>query len=1403
MATEVMYTPDGPLPIVGGDAEFKITTEYTKLAVGAASTSVLVSPDGIRVIDAGVHLVQTELPGGRVMTEPSPILIETTIRRLRQLIGDRPVIEVLISHTHLDHIGLLEALSQVFEIRALRINAVQRLPKAPGETGVDFYEYEKAVEAGQRIYREEVVRALREQLRSEEAAWQNKQPLEADAGKRAARFEAYAEAELGARMKVIEATKLRVEVPTPSGIKVIEMPLLGEIPVVPTEAAPGETKIATVVDPGMEKAAAKGTRPKGKKLDTLESSWIIDLPGGRFLFFPDARAPDFGRLRAKFEEQLRLLGRPATFYQIWDIGHHAQSGFRSGSAVQLSEMVRLLHDFSRVTTQSGGKTVDAVMVSAKKSYVDPASVFILRSLGFEVFIAHSGEEVSLLEVTLRTGETVTGATARPFEGIRPADLLLRRAQAAINERNASIDRLEQEFSTLRRKRTAEANQRRAAIKEEVATLKAQRDAIEQGKQNYVEGLGRDLGKSPHGRAPKPLPQGQEPAQAEATALRSELTLQKVPDLPVVGEKKLAHFEAEVLVVTGLRQPVTATPEQQKVIDLRREVQAIENALPKSETPISTRTSLIERLKELVAASEKLSDSAIDPEGKRLAKLEIDNLQRQVAGHYKVLAETPGGKELHSRGPSGELVTHRIFVEKPATGGTPAGERTMTLTEAGTFAMGAGQPAMTPGIRRTLGGVEVLGRGMGVVMMVTSVAGLEAATHAPAAGESLTYAHHALGLSIGARMVAHVPVHMGEFAILSVLEILDTSSRPYATPEEAHAAATYDVIRNGITLGLVGIGQAMTNQGIRKANLGMIVAGQAISLATFLADIVMDKLGVYEWLERKFAFFPEDVTQVSQDIRRLMKDYRVILGGIELSRRSDESLTALGAKSPEEIRRKALAAAAARRGEARSKERELVSAFEAAYHTARTSFAGLRELDSWRDEFFKLQAQAEGLAPAGDPGQRELIEKKFLTIEKSITLDETDQKSIRGLKQWGKIRGAIGDLNDALDTVERQMRDPNFSGADWEKVATKERELSQMLDNARYRLEPAAQGLYRTTALLSKDSDARKFYEKELDEVERLAAQARGRLASAARGRKVSGGPRAQYYERRGPLPTTPQLPTSTAMVLDEADAALVSLREGIRDTSLPMGVLPISLASSSTAGAVYQTMLKNDASFAEAIFRLHATESALRSLLAKAQAMVNADPTLVAERARLKRLKDEFETAQDERKVLKMLLFPSELDDQLELSQAGERKRFAESLGQSKSIATLSEFEYAALESGPLADAARTLGDVESQLRLVPPGAKLFRFQGRAEQGIPVGVADVPASMEGHWPPKSATLADDVIVALIGDAPSQGPRYYRTDYVYILPINRKAIEFFGKRGTVAIMKEGHSLDTPYVPGKGP
>lgn len=104
-----------PVGLVARNANTGITTENYKLTVGAASCTVVITPTGVRLIDAGVR------HDGVI----DPEMVDYAMKRLHEIIGDRPIEEILITHSHLDHVGILDRISGEFVIKQISVNAIQ------------------------------------------------------------------------------------------------------------------------------------------------------------------------------------------------------------------------------------------------------------------------------------------------------------------------------------------------------------------------------------------------------------------------------------------------------------------------------------------------------------------------------------------------------------------------------------------------------------------------------------------------------------------------------------------------------------------------------------------------------------------------------------------------------------------------------------------------------------------------------------------------------------------------------------------------------------------------------------------------------------------------------------------------------------------------------------------------------------------------------------------------------------------------------------------------------------------------------------------------------------------------------------------------------------------------------
>lgn len=362
------------------------------------------------------------------------------------------------------------------------------------------------------------------------------------------------------------------------------------------------------------------------------------------------------------------------------------------------------------------------------------------------------------------------------------------------------------------------------------------------------------------------------------------------------------------------------------------------------------------------------------------------------------------------------------------------------------------------------------------------------------------AHNALGIRVGVRMVRGVPVSGGAFVILSALEITETALRDYGSDEQRSTELAYSVVRNAVSLGLMVAGQRLMALGVATGNLFVVAAGFGIM---FLVEPILDVLGVHDLLEEAFAFNPSEVTVVTRDLRKLMEDYRIILGALELARRDWSELTALGATKPAELEGHARSEASRRLDEAHGKEAKILGAFEEAYSRARTSFAGLEDVDRLRRVFLQMQNQVAQTAPAGTPDPtRELAEQTFARIEGNLPLDQMTAAQVAAMEQWQKI-------DAQLIVLHMKLYHQRTVDLDWENLQKHEHDASLMLRNARYRLEPQALGDHRTKPLLTKGTVAYEAYVEQYERRMRRFVNMQSRLMTVLELRASGSGPPVQ------------------------------------------------------------------------------------------------------------------------------------------------------------------------------------------------------------------------------------------------------------------------------------------------------
>ncbi|MGO4883326.1 MAG: DUF4157 domain-containing protein [Bryobacteraceae bacterium] len=1090
---------------------YVITSQYRHLAVGAGAAGVLETKQGLRLIDAGVG------------TDGGVDISHAILDRLSGIIGDRPIFEVMITHLHEDHTSLLPSLAERFPIGKLRAGAVQFADPR-------FKDLLKNVaEAQARGVQERAARefdAKRSEWEAGEGSRIGDVKLRAQAFENAkAQFMTDALAKLRANPTMVE-----LFVPNGGKLQVANAPL-DNLPALTGGTAdplvegyrragvPGDIADTAFSDPNTGKilreqedraATDKKARIEDADIDTASTSYIIDLPGGnRLVVVPDVRTSDLkrkaqdstGAARSNFEAELAKLGHPARF-QAWNMTHHMQSGWVEGGAPhiagpgELVGFIKLMQDLRTVQAAKRGPgeaaPADLITVSAQhdiatRTMVNPGMVWFLRSLGFEVFLAASGRDVRLIEAITAGGQRIAGVSGVAFEGLRPSDPLLMQSEAAIRWID---EKIQSEPPKPERKgmKTADFNAASAARKARIARFKAIKKAIVDARAELIKVASEAFWKGVHDKAPaKPERAAEVPKyeQALRDAMKApELSDFKPPDAtaaPIVTDTAL------VLMRIQGDQPVDTRAQQiadgiAKADNLRAKVQS-------GESPAQTKAALtaqLEELRKLVEA--QLPDS---PEASRPAlQEELTHLQQELVS----LVRSPEGQVLFSReAGTGRLVENRI-VRAPASKATEV-------------------------TRQVIGGVNRFLGALMVYQTVRSEAQLEEqlkAGQVTKAQAGVGAARNIQGVTIGLRMMTAVEVNPAEFVVMSVLDITQAALGNYDTPEQRAVAISESAIRSGVSLFLMAVSTGMMESG----NPWIMGAGFAIVFLTEPIMSFLDYLGVFDAIERASAFLPSEVTGANQHLRDLMKDYRAILGAMQLSARTDEQLRSLGVQDTSPVRSSSLHDIDTYRTEAVSKETELLSAFEDGYKRARDDYAGLYELDSLRSQFLTLRQQVRAGDTRYDTQSRQSALDRFAAIDQSLSLEGLTPQQVDDMPQWSHLEDAMDDFRELVQA----------ESVDWEDVRKKEQDVEQMLRNARYRLDPAAFGM-RSDALLSPNAPGRQAYENKLSYMEfrmqNLVASMTQRVGAGAAGTAVdpkdSGSLLAAYNQLLDNAPSPPDV----------------------------------------------------------------------------------------------------------------------------------------------------------------------------------------------------------------------------------------------------------------------------------------
>lgn len=922
----VAYTPDGrALRVAASSPDFVVVWEATNYAVGAGSALLVQTSDGFFLVDAGANRTVADVVSNAVVQ-----------RIIGELHGE-PIRGVFLTHTHFDHYSLLRRLRASVMIETVAVNPAQRGTAQHARVveqvlqGQDEY----AAEQRRRIEADADARAdFERRLRAGDTADRALTPES---------VQREWETEVTRRVRALPRTRETIAAPSEGGV----LDTIGTRPLErggtgPLEASTLDvagTRVRAISDPDI----ATAEHPRGSDIDTFSSSYLIEMPGGRtrIIVLSDLRHADMVALEQTFMAAMAELGVQGATFQLWQLGHHLGPGW-GGARVTAStpaadvaavhttrasnfrQMLQMLHN-ARARGPAGARGSDVVSVSVDPSKVDIGSVELLRSLGFHVYPAGAPGDVQIYEVLTAQGERVTGVAGGGRGQMPDAPATLERAHRARDAFTADA-----ELHRAQARELPEGDAERVRLENEAQQLETQRTELEALEQRYREAVVETR----HGQTMDTAPVAE--AQRAREAREAIERFCEEHGVPPVETTSVHLTDAALLLI---RQdpgaaPAADTPEGQRraraqaAADLRATIQARHQALLASAEPNPAEIGAL-----------------------------YSELRQYEAQLDAIIAETPAGSSrtilLAERTRVSEL--HRSMVVETAAEPTPSRLPTGELVETTVERVRApSEPSRLA--RGMVGALEVTGRVMGAVMAVSSIRGeadlIERYQQGNATAGQLVAgtAERVTSGVVGLQMLRGAKVGGTVFAVISVLQVGEAALGEYEDTRDRNIEMTSAAIHGAVGLACMMIGEVL----IATMNPIGILAGAAIM---FLGPMLLEVLGLHEWLERRFGFYPSDVTGLHQDLRRLLDQYHIIAGGVSLAMRDATGMSEIRAGNPEQVRERARNLVREHRERAHEMEPGILDAFETAYRTARTSYAGLQELDSWRREFLQMQAQA--------------------------------------------------------------------------------------------------------------------------------------------------------------------------------------------------------------------------------------------------------------------------------------------------------------------------------------------------------------------------------------------------------------------------------------------------------------
>jgi len=1044
------FTTSGLIDVIAQTPEIVITTTYTKLAVGAASTTVLRTYTDYMLIDSGVNSI-----GGNIVPD---LLVQTTLNKLIELNPSGHFREISNTHGHGDHVLMTPEIARHFSIGSFRTNIYQLLMETTSGRRV-MQEQLREMYANQELLMQERLRQqARTQAESEAAVLD---PI-ADTGLRQARIQSLTDTAFERLQSARTPIGIEALVPSESGFGIMRsnrpittLPEAIELGSGPVNDALNEPisdglRRASFTDPGMRSALESDTI-RSSDGDQFSTSYIIELPNGNHLVvIPDIRSDDIVRQAEAMKAAMDSLGKPMRF-RVWDATHHMQSGFIvKGSS--FARMVEVLTRLTGVETRAGGPSAEAIAVSVRdtsitgdlnRSLIDPALAFLMRSIGYEIFLTQGGQDIRVVEALIGE-QRVSGVVAETYGGQAPTDMLLRRAGSTLTFLQEQID----------------------SGQGERASLRIQQRIIRNAVNNYQESVSREIGRSERAGttsrpevAPTPLAPGEHGpipriANTQAETLTEVIRVVELMDgysFREVGQ--ISILNEYTLIILNLEQIANLSENGREFLRNRQRILTIEETFPEG-TQVSAETAM-DYLQKLRVQRQLLRGviNEADVSANRTAlEAELSNLEAKINATETSAGLTSEGSRIVM--PNGRT----LDVEVTTNQAIP------TRTQMGSINRGASWL------------LERSGKPMGGIMVAFTLKAqhdLEQAIRddeIPPLQALIGTAHNAYGTQVGMRMLSGIRVSPYEFVILAVMDVAQSMSMDYGSDEMWRTQVTASAIRNGIQLGLLFFAEHI---GTKHPAAALISLG-----LMFVVDPLLEATGFYDFLERSFAFAPSDITYVDQRLSNdLFPKYRTIVGALLLAKRSPESLAATGyIGEPSEANN----VLDPHRIEALENDENIVgtdimTSFKEAYDEAATSYVGLRELDVMRAEFLRLRHMAfEGT----DNYNIEEIIEQFTAIDSSLNLNSYTPEQVEDMDQWDE-------MNSELRSLHWEIYRSDYDTIDWDDVLESQEKMDKMFRNARYRLNPQAitDPILRTAALITPESPGYDTYIRLLNDIE--------------------------------------------------------------------------------------------------------------------------------------------------------------------------------------------------------------------------------------------------------------------------------------------------------------------------------